>query len=170
MATDTHAEKKSGAAAKVVPLFAGSDAKESEKKWSRPVMDLGYCILPSILLQAQGRLNISAQTMMVMLQLVEHWWRADGKVFPSKETIGDRVNLSPKQVQRHVKILEDRKLVKRIARYRHGQGRTTNQYDLTGLVDWLKAIEPEVRKAKKVASDAKKAGGLPTALSKAKIK
>lgn len=153
---------------KVVPLFAAPDKKESEKKWSKEVMALGYCIFPAVLLQAQSRLGVSAQAMMVLLQLVEHWWKADSKVFPSKETIADRVGLGPKQVQRHIKALEDKKLVKRIDRYKPGRGRTTNEYDLSGLVNRLKQLEPEITKAKRIASEATKAGGVTASLAKMK--
>ncbi len=43
---------------KVVALFSEKDKKESEKKWGKGVMSHGYCIFPSILLQAQSRLRV----------------------------------------------------------------------------------------------------------------
>lgn len=89
----------------VVPIKPTIEPKQSEKKWGVAVMKLGYCVLPSILLQAQARLLINAQQMMVLLQLVEHWWTADGKVYPSKETLAERIGLSSKQIQRHIKVL-----------------------------------------------------------------
>jgi predicted transcriptional regulator len=162
MATSTTAS----ATGKVVPLFAAPDKKESEKKWGKAVMDLGYCIFPAILLQAQGRLGVSAQEMIILLQLAEHWWKADSNVFPSKETIAERVGLSTKQVQRHIKSLEDLKLVKRNARFKPGRGRISNEYDLSGLVAKLKALEPEITKAKKLKAAATKPGGLTAALAK----
>ena len=97
-------------------------------------------------------------------QLAEHWWRADSKVFPKKEVIAQRVGLSTRQVQRHIQRLEELKLVERKERYRGGL-RTSNEYDLSGLVEKLKAIEPDIAKAKKLADAAKKAGGLTTALA-----
>lgn len=145
---------------KVVPLFAPQDKKESEKKWGKAVMGHGYCIFPSILLQAQGRLGVSAQEMVVLLQLAEHWWKAASKVYPSKDVIAQRVGLSAKQVQRHIRRLEELKLVQRKERYRSGGSRTTNEYDLSGLVAKLKAIEPDVAKAKKLKAAATQAGGV----------
>jgi predicted transcriptional regulator len=158
---------RSAAAAKdpkVVSLFGERDKKDSEKKWGKAVMAHGYCIFPSILLQAQSRLGVSAQEMVVLLQLAEHWWRADSKVFPKKEVIAQRVGLSTRQVQRHIQRLEELKLVKREERYRGGL-RTSNIYNLKGLVDKLAAIEPDIAKAKKLAEAAKKAGGLAVALA-----
>jgi predicted transcriptional regulator len=152
---------------KVVPLFATPNKKESEKKWGKAVMDLGYCIFPAILLQAQSRLLVSPQEMIILLQLAEHWWKAENKVFPSKATIAERVGLSTKQVQRHIKSLEEKKLVKRIDRFGAGRGRLSNQYDLTGLVRKLKEIEPDMTKAKKIKAGAAKPGGLKAALKTA---
>jgi hypothetical protein len=151
------------AAKKVVALFPSE--KESEKKWGKDVMSHGACIFPSILLQAQGRLRVSAQEMVVLLQLAEHWWTAASKVYPSKEVIAQRVGLSTKQVQRHIRRLEQLQLVQRKERYRSGGSRTTNEYDLSGLVARLKEIEPEIAKAKKLRAAATKAGGLKAALA-----
>ncbi|MDR2330277.1 MAG: helix-turn-helix domain-containing protein [Comamonas sp.] len=150
---------------KVVPLFAEPDKKESEKKWGKPVMALGYCIFPSILLQAQGRLGVSAQEMVILLQLAEHWWKADGRIFPNKETIAERVGLGAKQVQRHVKALEVLGLVKRTARFKVGRGQLSNEYDLSGLVAKLKALEPEIKKGRQLKAAATRPGGLVAAQS-----
>lgn len=152
---------------KVVPLFTQQDKKESEKKWGKAVMAHGYCIFPSILLQAQSRLGVSAQEMAVLLQLAEHWWRAESKVFPKKDVIAARVGLSTRQVQRHIQRLEELKLVQRKERYRSGL-RTSNEYDLKGLVTKLGAIEPDIAKAKTLKAAATKPGGLTAALAKHK--
>ena len=138
--------------------------KESERKWGVAVMKLGYCVLPSILLQAQARLLVTPQEMMVLLQLVEHWWTKDGTVYPSKEQLADRIGLSQKQIQRHVKSLETKKLIKRIPRTYKGR-KTSNEYDLQGLVTKLQEIEPDMTKARELRSAAAKPGGLKAALA-----
>lgn len=143
---------------------AGPEKKESEKKWGKAVMSHGYCIFPSLLLQAQGRLAVNAQEMMVLLHLVEHWWRSNSKVFPSMKILAERVGLSTKQVQRHIVQLEMQKLVVRKERFSRGR-RTTNEYDLTGLVKKLKQIEPDIAKAKRIKAAATKAGGITAALA-----
>lgn len=151
---------------KVIPLFDPKDKKESEKKWGKAVMSHGYCIFPSILLQAQGRLGVSAQEMIVLLQLAEHWWKFTNKVYPSKDLIAQRVGLSTKQVQRHIKQLEELKLVQRKERYRTGGSRTTNEYDLSGLVAKLKTIEPDFAEVKRLKTAATLSGGLTAAMVK----
>lgn len=143
-----------------VVSFPASDRKHSERKWGKAVMSHGYCLVPSILLQAQARLAVSAQEMMVLLQLAEHWWHPDGKVYPSKEALSERVGLSGKQIQRHIRRLEEAKLVRRIERFKPGGGRTSNEYDLSGLVKKLQQIEPDFAAAKHAKAAAKKPGGL----------
>lgn len=150
----------------VVPIKASPEQKQSEKKWGVAVMKLGYCILPSVLLQAQARLLINAQQMIVLLQLVEHWWTADGKVYPSKDTLADRIGLTPKQIQRHIKVLEQKGLVQRIPRVLKGRGKTSNEYDLSGLVKKLKDIEPDFKEAKRLKQAAARPGGLRAAMKK----
>jgi hypothetical protein len=158
----TGAAPKKGA--KVLPMKpAAAQKKQSEMKWGAEVMKLGYCILPSILLQAQARLCISPQQMIVLLQLAEHWWREDSKVFPAKAALASRVGLSEKQIQRHIAVLEQKKLVKRIERILPGRGKVSNEYDLSGLVRKLKEIAPEFEEAKKMKAAAAKPGGIKAA-------
>lgn len=152
----------------VIALFSPVDKKESEKKWGKAVMEHGFCIFPSILLQAQSRLHVSPQQMIVLLQLAEHWYKADSQVFPSKAAIADRIGLSTKQVQRHIRSLEELKLVKRIERFKAGGRKTSNQYDLSGLVARLKEIAPEVAEGKRLKAAATKPGGITAALAEKK--
>lgn len=130
-------------------------ANTLEKKWGAEALSHGFMTIPSLLLQAQARLKITPTQMNVLLQLVEHWWEADRKVFPSTKAIGDRIRLGPKQVQRHVRALEIKGLLTRKARFRDGS-QTSNEYDLNGLVKKLKLIAADVTKAKKQVATTKK--------------
>jgi predicted ArsR family transcriptional regulator len=63
------------------------------------------------------------------------------------------MGMTARQVQRHIAALEEKKLIARIPRFDPGNGgRSTNMYDLTGLVAQLQALEPDFRK---VESDVK---------------
>lgn len=148
------------AAINVVPIKPAPSPRESEKKWGKAVMSHGQCILPAILLRAQARLLVNSTQMVVLLQLVEHWWTAEGKVFPSMKTIADRVALSPKQVQRTVDVLVALGLVTKINRRLPGRGKASNEYKFDGLVKKLKEIEVDFAKAKSARRAAAKPGGL----------
>jgi DNA-binding transcriptional ArsR family regulator len=117
--------------------------RASERKWGAPVMKLGFCIVPSLLLRAQRRLKLNPTQLAVLLQLCDHWWDSACKPYPSKQTLAERLSLSPRQVQRHIADLEEAGLVQRIERRGSNGGKLTNTYDLSGLVARLQALEPE---------------------------
>ena len=50
-----------------------------------------------------------------------------------------------RQLQRHIAELERAGLVRRIERRAPNKGKLSNEYDLSGLVTRLAAIEPEFR-------------------------
>lgn len=108
-------------------------------------MSLGFCIVPSLLLRAQPRLGLTAMQLAVLMHLADWWWTKDRKPFPSKKTIGDRLGIGARQVQRHMAALEKMKYVTRIARTAPGKGKTSNEYDLSGLVARLSEIAPEFK-------------------------
>ncbi len=154
----TKAVQQSG---KVVAIRPPSAAEHiSDKKWSKPVMKLGFCIIPSMLLQAQQRLGLSPTQLAVLLQLADFWWDNDRKPYPSKEALKERLGLSTRQIQRHIADLEQAGLVQRIERRAAHQGKISNEYDLSGLVERLKKIAPDMERAKEIKRQATRRGGL----------
>ena len=108
-------------------------------------MELGFCIVPSLLLRAQRRLGLNPVQLAVLMHLADIWWYADRRPYPSKKTLGERLGLGPRQVQRYIAELEEAGLVRRIERRAGHQGKLSNEYDLSGLVKRLKDLEPEFR-------------------------
>ena len=132
----------------VIPLRPLKATKASERKWGKPVMDMGFCIVPSLLLQAQRRLKLNPTRLAILMHLADYWWDVNRKPFPSKKTLGERLGLSARQVQRHIAELEAMSLVKRIERKAVHRGKLSNEYDMSGLVTRLKELEPEFRQVK----------------------
>ena len=153
MPTDTKA-------AKVVELRPNQSTIESEKKWGKAVCKLGFSVIPSLIFKAQARLGLSSTQLVVLLQLADHWWESDRHPYPSKSTIADRLKLSPRQVQRHVEDLEKAGFVKRIEHYAAHKGRQANRYDLSGLVEKLKKLEPEFREVAEMKKQVSRRGGI----------
>ena len=78
----------------VVPLRpAKGSQRESQKKWGKNVMALGFCIVPSLLLQAQSRLGLNPTQLAVLMQLCDFWWKSEQKPYPSKGTLAERLSL-----------------------------------------------------------------------------
>lgn len=144
----------------LLTLHPDKPTKSSEKKWGKAVCDLGFTILPSLIFRAQARLGLNATQLAVLLQLADYWWDQERHPYPSKTTLGERLQLSSRQVQRYIAELEDAGFVKRLDRYAKHKGRLSNHYDLSGLVAKLKKLEPEFREAEDRKKQVSKRGGL----------
>lgn len=152
------AENDNEDSGKVVQLRPTKASKASEQKWGKPVMELGFCIVPSLLLRAQNRLGLNPTQLAVLMQLCDFWWDEARKPYPSKETLSERLGLSKRQLQRYIADLEQAGLVERIERHHAGHGgKLSNIYDLSGLVMKLKKLEPEFREAEEKAKETRKA-------------
>lgn len=130
--------------------------KASAEKWGQAVMDLGFCVVPSLLLRAQRRLNLNPTELAILLQLCDFWWDKDRKPYPSKDTLAQRLSLSDRQVQRYIANLEEEGLVRRIERRSVNGGKLSNTYDLSGLVKRLQDLEPEFREVEEANRAARK--------------
>lgn len=149
--------KNNRAASNVVQLRPAKAGRASENKWGKQVMDLGFCIVPSLLLRAQQRLGLNPTQLAVLMQLCDFWWDDARKPHPGKKRLAERLGLSERQVQRYIAELEQAGLVKRIERYAAHGGKMTNTYDLNGLVERLKKLEPEFRKVEEDVKTERKA-------------
>lgn len=144
--------------ANVMAMAGKSDTrKASEKKFGKPIMDVGFCITPSMLMKAQARIGLNPVQFNIVMQLLDQWWAAERRPWPSKATIAERMGMSPRQIQRQIAEMEGAGLLQRIGRTRPGKGKTSNEYDLSGLVKKMQELEPEFTKAKKEAKARSKA-------------
>ncbi len=100
----------------------------ASQKWGAKVMDSGFCMLPSLLLRAQRRLHLNPTQLAVLIQIVDHWWDAGRKPYPSKKELSQRLGIGADH-----------------------KGRMSNMYDLQGLVDKLTELEPDFREARNQA-------------------
>lgn len=160
-------EREPKMTANVVPIRPIQDkttrakTRESEKKWGKKVIALGFCVVPSLLLRAQSRLGLNPTQLAVLMQLCDYWWDNDRKPYPGKKALAERLSLGPRQVQRYVAELEQAGLVRRIERRAAHGGKLTNAYDLSGLVERLKKLEPDFRAVKEDVRNARKAVARP---------
>ena len=143
----------------VTPKVVGKakSTKQSAEKWGDEVIALGFCVLPSLLFRAQRRLGLNPTQLAVLLQLADFWWDPGRKPFPKKADLAERLSLSERQVQRHIAELEKAGFVRRIERTVARRGKISNAYDLSGLVDKLKALEPQFTAAAEEARALRKA-------------
>lgn len=132
------------------PTKLPNPARRSERKWGKAVMDVGYSIIPAILLRAPRRLGITPTQLAILLVMAEFWWDPAQNPWPSKAELSNRIGLRERQLQRHIAELEKAGLITRKQRFLGGR-KHTNEYDMSGLVLKLKALAPEFMNAKKEA-------------------
>lgn len=155
------AKKHNAKQAEVIDIRTRAMSSQvSDKKWGRGVMKLGFSIIPSLLLRAQQRLGLNPTQLAILLQIADYWWDHDRKPYPSKQTLSERLGLSPRQIQRHIAELEAAGLVQRIERRAVHRGKLSNEYDLSGLVERLKKLEPEFRQVQEMQRQVTRPGGL----------
>lgn len=125
----------------------GSVKKVASQKWGADVIKIGYSMVPSLLLRAQRRLGINPTQLAILMQICDFWWDESRKPFPRKELLSERLGIKERQVQRHIAEMEKAELIKRISRFDSKTGaRSSNYYDLSGLVAKLQALAPEFAK------------------------
>ncbi len=133
------------------PIVGSSEVKVQKlsKRWSKGVIDSGWTAIPNVLIERQRALKLNPTEMNVILVLLKYWWTDGKSPFPSKSTIADFINRDLSTVRRTLKGLEDKKLIKRDARYFDKGGQTSNSYDLSGLVLELKKEAKKLSTIKK---------------------
>lgn len=134
--------------------------QSTNNKWGKSVIDLGFSIVPSLLLRAQQRLGLNPTQLAVLLQLADYWWEEERKPHPGKKALSERLGISPRQVQRYIAELEAAGLVKRIERTATHRGKLTNEYDMSGLVAKLQMLAPEFKEADESKRKVSRRGGL----------
>lgn len=95
----------------------------------------GFQAVPDLLLKHQGALRLSPTDLVVLLNVLMHWWYPTKKPFPRSSTIAKRMGLTPRTVQRSLQQLEELGL---LAREKDEAGRTI--LDPAPLVKKLSAL------------------------------
>jgi hypothetical protein len=104
----------------------------------------GYLALPEALIRGQKRLGLSSTEMMVLINILMHWWKAERMPFPGNSAIAKRMGIDTRTVQRACATLEEKRLIRREVRRfhddatdRHSAARTIH---LEGLVSRLNDV------------------------------
>ena len=111
-----------------------SRLQRNEEKWSPRLMEAGWTVLPSIILEKQHALGLDPIDVNILLQLARHWWYADNPPHPSKASIAECLGVDPSTVRRHIAAMEQAGLIRREARYKKSGGQENNAYHFDGLI------------------------------------
>ncbi|MEZ8046776.1 helix-turn-helix domain-containing protein [Vibrio sp. 10N.237.312.C02] len=110
------------------------DVKANEKKWGKTLMDSGWTAFPSVILEKQHALGLTAMDINIILYLSTHWWEAERKPYPSKKTIAQALGVTPRTIQKRIAALEQLGFVEREYRPHEIKGNDTNIYHFDGLI------------------------------------
>lgn len=97
------------------------------ERWGDAVAS-GFTVVPNSLIRAQVGLGLTPNDIVVLLNLLVHWWYRDRLPFPRTSVIAKRTGLSQRTVQRSLKTLRKKGLVVKI---RGADQRS--RFDLDGL-------------------------------------
>lgn len=113
----------------------GEHLRANEKKWSKPLLQAGWTLIPSVILERQRALGLDAVDLNILLQLARYWWYSDNPPHPSKKAIAECLNVSGSTVQRRLARLEAVGFIRRVPRFgAPGGGQQTNEYHFDGLI------------------------------------
>ena len=73
----------------------------------------GFQAVPNVLLKHQNSLGLSTTDLVVLLNVLMHWWYPEQKPFPRSTTIAKRMGLSQRAVQRALQQLQKLDLLTR---------------------------------------------------------
>lgn len=100
-----------------------------KEKWQGAVTDgSGFVAIPMSLLRLQTRLKLTPTDMVVLINLLAHWWDPARAVFPRSTTIAARMGIAKRTVQRSTQKMVKSGLIEREFIEFDGQRRRTFQF------------------------------------------
>lgn len=105
--------------------------------------ETGFTAVPDILIRSQNRLGLTSMEVVVLLNLLMHWWRPEDWPYPRMSVIGHRIGTSRRTVERAVQSLEEKGLVRRLRTEALSDGPTIRRFDLSGLIKTLQGLAEE---------------------------
>jgi len=109
--------------------------KANEEKWSPNLVDAGWTLVPSIILEQQQALGLDPLDVNVLLQIARHWWIPGQPPYPSIATIAECVGRSVDTVQRRITSLKERGIIEVEHRFNKYGGQTSSAYSFDGLIE-----------------------------------
>lgn len=132
-----------------------ANLRTNEKKWSKPLMDAGWNVIPNIIIEKQEALGLDALDMNIILHLSHYWWQPENVPHPSVAAIAKAIQVRPRTVQKRIAALEKNGFIRREERRFTQNGSVTNRYHLDGLIEAAKPFAVEKINVIKMTKEAK---------------
>ena len=108
--------------------------RRNEKKWTPALMNAGWTVIPSVILERQQALGLDALDINIILQLVRHWWYSEKPPYPTKKTIAECIGVDESTVRRRIAAMEKVGFIERKPRFDPKYGQRANEYLFDGLI------------------------------------
>jgi hypothetical protein len=109
------------------------------KKFGTTVRDAGVVTVPRVLLTGVAALKLKPVEALVLLQLIACWGGSGAHPYPKRRTLQEWIGCDKRTLDRAIAALVNKKLIRKGKRVLRGR-RTSNEYDLSGLVEQLKPL------------------------------
>ena len=118
------------------PLADGRE--RATERWGK-ALDVGFTIIPDLLLKNQRGLGLTSRELLVLLQLLTFWWKASTPPRPRVTTLANRLDVDERTVQRALSALCEKGFVERV-RVKTPDGDDAQGFNLSGLVAKLERL------------------------------
>jgi len=108
--------------------------RRNEEKWTPTLIEAGWTVIPSVILERQQALGLDALDINIILHLARLWWFSDNPPRPTKAAIAEWIGVDPSTVRRHIAAMEEAGFIKRISRFDPKYGQQANEYRFDGLI------------------------------------
>jgi DNA-binding HxlR family transcriptional regulator len=106
-------------------------------KFGDTVRDAGVTLVPRVLLNAMGELQLKPMQLVVLLQLISCWGNERSHPFPSRARLRKWIGCDKRTLDRALRELVQLGLIVKRKRIDRPRGQRSNEYDLTGLIERL---------------------------------
>jgi hypothetical protein len=139
------------------PSGGGESAKvqENVKKWGRELIEAGWTLVPNVFLKGQRALGLSTTDLVILIQLMRHWWSRDNPPYVGKKALADAMGLEARHIRRRLNALQQNGLIASQRRKGPRGGDATSAYTFDGLIAKARPLalqelrEIETRRQKK---------------------
>ena len=118
------------------------EVENIERRWGTSVTTgaTGFTAVPNVLIRYQYELGLSATELVVLLNLLTHWWRTDELPYVRPTTIARRMEVDRRTVERALRSMQGMGLIRHLPPERQEGRPTIRRFELDGLVNALEII------------------------------
>lgn len=119
---------------------------ETIVNWGNKILDEGFTMVPNVLIDNYKNIGISDTQMLVLLALMKFAFRGR-QPYPSQKTLAEITGFATRTIIRATNSLKMKGYLTVTKRYIHNKKRnpqrTSNKYNLKGLMEKLNSLEDE---------------------------